>query len=134
MRHLLLVSMLLLGTSWALAQYSSPSATSQTGSSQATAESAGGQQMIKGCLSGSDGSYTLTDNNGQSYRLTGDTAKLSDHVGHEMKVTGNVSSASASTSGENANGAMGQSGAAQTIDVTSFKHISKTCQNSGAAH
>jgi hypothetical protein len=90
--------------------------------------------MIKGCLSGSDGSYTLTDNNGQSYRLTGDTAKLSDHVGHEMKVTGNVSSASASTSGENANGAMGQSGAAQTIDVTSFKHISKTCQNSGAAH
>jgi hypothetical protein len=132
MRHLLLVSMLLLGTSWALAQDSS--ATSQTASSQATAQSAGGQQMIKGCLSGSDGSYTLTSSNGQSYRLTGDTAKLSDHVGHEMKVTGTVSSASASTSGESPNGSMSQTSAQQTIDVTSFKHISKTCENNGAAH
>ncbi|MFZ0817659.1 MAG: DUF5818 domain-containing protein [Candidatus Sulfotelmatobacter sp.] len=134
MRHLLLISMLLLGTSWALAQDSNSSTPSQT-SSQATAVSAGGQQMIKGCLSGSDGSYTLTATNGQSYRLTGDTAKLSDHVGHEMKVTGTVSSASASTSGENPNGSMSQTGAAQqTIDVTSFKHISKTCENAGAAH
>ncbi len=134
MRHLLLISMLLLGTSWALAQDSSQSATSQTGSSQATAESAGGQQMIKGCLSGSDGSYTLTDSNGQNYHLTGDTAKLSDHIGHEMKVTGTVSSASASTSGESPSGSMAQTSAQQTIDVTSFKHISKTCANSGAAH
>ena len=135
MRHLLLISMLLLGSSWALAQDSNASTPSQSGPSHATAESAGSQQMIKGCLSGSDGAYTLTDSNGQNYHLTGDTAKMNAHVGHEVGVTGTVSSASASTSGENPNGSMAQTGAAQqTIDVPSFKHISKTCQNSGAAH
>ena len=29
----------------------------------------------------------LTDKNGTTYQLSGDTAKLSDHVGHEIKVT-----------------------------------------------
>jgi len=131
MRHLMLISMLLLGTSWAVAQDSSPSTPSQTGSGQGAA----GQQMIKGCLSGSDGSYTLTGSNGQSYHLTGDTAKLSEHVGHKIGVTGTVSPASASAGGDNSNGSMAQTSAAQqTLDVTSFKHISKTCENSGAAH
>jgi uncharacterized protein DUF5818 len=120
MRHLLLFSLLLLGMScWAVAQ-SYPN--------QGSAGSAAAQQTVKGCLSSSGGTYTLTEKDGKAFQLTGDTAKLSDHVGHEMKVTGSVSSASASSSG-----AMGKT-AEQTLDVTSFKHISKTCEGATSSH
>ena len=69
----------------------------------------------------------LTDKNGMSYQLTGDTAKLSDHVGHEVKITGTVSSESAS----GASSSTGSAGASQTLEVSSIKHISKTCKSSG---
>ncbi|MFY9911122.1 MAG: DUF5818 domain-containing protein [Candidatus Sulfotelmatobacter sp.] len=119
MRYFLLFSVLMLGASWAAAQ-SYPS--------QAPAGSTTGQHSVVGCLSSSGGAYTLTAKNGKTYELTGDTAKLSDHVGHEMKITGTMSPASASSTG-----AMGKSGE-ETIDVTSFKHISKTCSSGAMSH
>jgi len=131
---LLLVSVLLLGASWAVAQDSS----SQTDPNSATAgqtssANAGGETSVQGCLSGSNGSYTLTDKNGTSYQLTGDDAKLSEHVGHEVKITGTSSSASASASGGGSTGGTtgGGSAASQTLQVSSVKHISKTCQSGG---
>ena len=84
---LLLVSVLLLGLSWAVAQdntSSSPSssstssaqsADSSAASGQTSRPSAGGQMTVEGCLSGSNGNFTLTDKNGMSYQLTGDAAK-----------------------------------------------------------
>src|SRR5260370_6964860 len=82
--------------------------------------------LVEGCLSGSDGNYTLTDQTGTSYKLTGDTAKLSEHIGHEVKITGTKSSASAT----GASDTMGQTGGAQqAIEVTSVKHVSKTCKS-----
>ena len=117
MRYLLAVSVLLLGATWAAAQnYPSQSKSANTGS----------QTTVEGCLSGSPGSYILTDKKGNNFELTGDTAKLSEHVGHEIKVTGTESAASTSTS----SGTMEQ--AQKTIDVTSFKHVSKTCQAGSA--
>ncbi|MGA8619721.1 MAG: DUF5818 domain-containing protein [Candidatus Sulfotelmatobacter sp.] len=118
MRHLLMFSVLLLGMSWAAAQnYPSQGSTGNTS----------GQQTVKGCLSSSGGTYTLTDKSGKTFQLAGDTAKLSDHVGHEIKVTGTVSSSSASSSD-----ATGQTGAGQpTLEVSSVKHISKTCEGGG---
>jgi hypothetical protein len=89
---------------------------------------------IQGCLNGSDGNYTLTDQSGNSYRLTGDTAKLSEHIGHEVKVSGTKSSATATgaSEGNASSSSMGQTGGSQqTIQVSSVKHVSKTCQNSG---
>ncbi|MGA8345635.1 MAG: hypothetical protein WB781_27135, partial [Candidatus Sulfotelmatobacter sp.] len=70
---------------------------------------------------------------GNTYQLTGDTAKLSEHVGHEVKITGTSSSGSASESGGgSAAGTTGQaSGNSKTLEVSSVKHISKTCQNGG---
>jgi hypothetical protein len=68
----------------------------------------------------------LSDKNGTTYKLTGDTAKLSEHVGHEVKITGTGSS------DNDAGTASGTSGAVQTLEVTSMKHIAKTCKNVAA--
>ncbi len=83
---------------------------------------------VEGCLSGSNGNYTLTDKNGMSYQLTGDTAKLSEHVGHEIKVTGTSGSAAGA---ESSTGAASGAAGGQSLQVTSVKHISKTCKSGG---
>jgi len=152
MRYLQLLAVLLLCGVWATAQNNPSSQTSSpdpststqtTGSTSAGSDSAGSSSTessqkdssvsetgtsgnsIEGCLSGSDGNYTLTDQTGASYKLTGDTAKLSEHIGHEVKITGTKSSASAT----GASDTMGQTGGAQqSIEVTSVKHVSKTCK------
>lgn len=136
MRQILLfVSVLLLGLSWAAAQSTTPSTSSPSSgqasqgsesSGQTSASSAGGEKSVVGCLSGSGGTYTLTDKNGMTYQLTGETAKLSEHVGHEVKIMGTPSSpeAGTQTSGATAGGA-----GTQTLQVTSVKHISKTCKS-----
>jgi hypothetical protein len=118
----LMISVLLLGLSWAVAQDSSAGSQGSNGSART---GAGGQMTVEGCLSGSSGNFTLTDKNGTAYQLTGDTAKLSEHVGHEVKITGTSASADASGSQTSA------SGAGQALQVTSMKHISKTCKSAG---
>jgi hypothetical protein len=142
MRQLfLLLSVLLLGLSWAVAQDSttqpsqgsaSPTQSDSTGSGQ-TSRTGAGHMTVEGCLSGSDGNFTLTDKNGTSYQLTGDTAKLSEHVGHEIKVTGTTGSAGASDSNDAASAG---AGAGQTLQVASVKHVAKTCKSGspGMAH
>jgi hypothetical protein len=128
MRYLLMLSVLPLGASWTTAQYDS----SQT--NQQKFSGAGSEMSVQGCLSGSAGSYTLTDKNGRSYQLTGDSAKLSEHVGHEVKITDSTASSSPSTGA--AKGAMGQTSSStqQAIEVSSVKHISKTCKSAGMSH
>src|ERR1700751_4820752 len=136
-RLVLLFSVLLLGACWAAAQDTSNSSKSDPTSSspgQSDTATASGATSVQGCLSGSSGNYTLTDKNGNTYQLTGDTAKLSEHVGHEVKVTGTSSSGSASAAGGGTTtGTTGQAAGAnaQTLEVSSVKHISKTCQNGG---
>ena len=137
MRHLLLlISVLLLGACWAVAQDTTnptspdPSQNSPTSasSSQTGATTASGATAVEGCLSGASGNYTLTDKNGVAYQLTGDTAKLSEHVGHQVKITGTSSSASPGGDGTAAGTTNANS---PTLEVSSVKHISKTCKNSG---
>ena len=118
MRHLLLFSVLLLGVSWAVAQSESQAATGKTS----------GQETVQGCLSNSGGTYSLTAKDGKTFQLTGDTAKLTEHVGHEIKVTGTVTSAS-----ETSSGAMGKTGAEKTLEFTSIKHVSKSCEGKGSS-
>jgi hypothetical protein len=158
MRHLLFLAVLLLGTSWAVAQNqsqtspstTSPSATqtspssnagqtspddmgSQTGSDHQMSPTSSGDTSVQGCLSGSDGNYTLTDKSGTSYRLTGDTAKLSEHIGHEVKITGSTASSSAATGNGSGTDSMGGSPGSKQLQVSSVKHIAKTCQSGGGA-
>lgn len=144
MKHLLLLSVLLLGCAWVAAQDTTTpsqppsSGSSQAGSSQSGSasssqtggsESASGQMSagshknaVEGCLSGSDGKYTLTDKQGTTYQLTGDTSKLAEHVGHEVKINGSAGAGSATSA---------SAGASQTLEVKSIKHVSKTCQSGG---
>ena len=130
---LLLLSVLLLGACWAVAQdtTSQTSPNSGASSAQTSSETATGAHTVEGCLSGSGGNYTLTDKQGNTYQLTGDTAKLSEHVGHEVKVTGTASSGTAASDGTatGAAGTAGASGSSQTLEVSSVKHMSKTCQS-----
>jgi len=141
MRQVLLcVSVLLLGLTWSVAQtggssdtssgssgqYSGSASSGQTGASGQMDHSKGGHTTVEGCLSGSNGNFTLTDKQGNSYQLTGDTAKLSEHVGHEIKVTG---SADTSTGGGTTTSDSTGAGASQTLQVMSVKHVSKTCQS-----
>lgn len=124
----MLVSILLLGLSWAVAQdttQASPSAGSGSAQTSGQNGSATGEKTVTGCLSGSNGNFTLTDKHGKSYQLTGDSAKLTEHVGHEVKVTG---TASASEGSGAASGTTAGAGAEQTLQVTSLKHMSKSCQ------
>jgi len=117
---ILLISILLLGLTWAVAQNTPTGQSSHTGA---------GQMTVEGCLSGSSGNFTLTDKNGTAYQLTGDAAKLSEHVGHEVKVTGTSAATSTGASGSTETSASGAAG--QTLQVTSLKHISKTCKSGG---
>jgi hypothetical protein len=127
---LLLLSVLLLGACWAAAQDSGQTNPNSQPMGQSTAAPGGGETTVQGCLSGSNGSFTLTDKNGNSYQLTGDTAKLSEHVGHEVKITGSAESASSPSAGGSTAGASAN-GASRSLQVSSVKHISKSCQSGG---
>jgi hypothetical protein len=125
-RFLLMFSVLLLGASWAVAQDDA----AQNPNSQPMGQSTrAGETTVQGCLNGANGSFTLSDKEGNSYQLTGDTAKLSEHVGHEVKVTGTAEATSPASG--SAAGGTSANGASRTLQVNSVKHISKTCQNGG---
>src|SRR5207249_6490556 len=80
------------------------STSSQTGNAS--------EMTIEGYLSGSAGNFTLTDNAGKSYQLQGETSKLSDQIGHQVRIKGTqTATASATTpSGDTASASTGSSG------------------------
>lgn len=117
-KKLMLLLVLLVSAAWLQAQaYPQSSPTQSTGD-------ASGNMTVQGCLSGSDGNYTLTADNGTAYKLTGNTAELKDHVGHEVQITGATGAASDSSAASSSTGA----GQPASLDVKSLKHISKTCK------
>ena len=121
----LLTSILLMSACWAVAQYSS-SPNEQSGAAANTANT----QTIQGCLSGTEGNYTLTSNAGTTYRLTGDTAKLQSQVGNTIQVTGTSSPGMNSSNNMQQSGSMsGSTEPQQTFDVTSFEHVSAHCNS-----
>ena len=116
----------------------SQSSTGSQGSTGSTSSSSG-ETSVEGCLQGSSGNYTLTDNSGMTYQLSGDTSKLADHVGHEVKITGTVASGSSaggssassgsSTSSSSSPSSSTGSSASQTLTVDKVQHKSKTCKS-----
>src|SRR5215831_2262162 len=115
-KTLMLLLVLLASAAWVQAQ-----AYPQSEPTQSTAAAAG-HMTVQGCLSGSEGAYTLTADNGTTYQLTGNTAELKDHLSHEVQITGKTSSSNAASSSTAAT----QQG---VLDVKSMKHIAKTCKS-----
>lgn len=126
----LLAAVLLLSSAWVLAQNStpptpdtqSPSSAQQPAQQPDTSQTASGEhaQSVEGCVSGSAGNYTLTDASGKTYQLAGDTSKLGDHVGHQVRITGEEASGA---------GAAASAGGSSTITVKKVKMISSSCPN-----
>ena len=120
MRKLFLATaILLLSSSWAVAQSSSPS-TQQPDKSQ-TSTSDQGAQTVEGCLSGAADTFVLTDANGKTYDLTGDTKMLQTNVGHRVRLSG----AAGNTGGGELITAKGPQG---TFGVKKVESLSATCK------
>lgn len=112
----LMILGLLLCASWLFAQEGS------MGKSEGQMGKDAGQMKVEGCLQKSDSGFTLTDSTGKMYDLQGEASKLTDHVGHEVMVTGTTASAGSS---------MSNSQSEPVLQVTGLKHVSKTCKSAG---
>jgi len=139
LRTLTVCLVLMVSAAWLQAQgqpgSTDPSSASQGASAQ-TSASASGETSVEGCLQGSSGSFTLTDNSGMTYTLAGDTSKLAEHVGHEVKIKGTTSASNSGMSSGSGSSSAGtsagaSSGASSSLDVKSVKMVSKTCKSAG---
>jgi len=122
-KTVMLALALLLSAAWLQAQQYP-----QTGSSQSGNTSSGQASTIQGCLQSSNGNFTLTDDAGTTYQVQGDTSKLTEHVGHEVQITGTTSS-SASGSSSPTTGSTPSASQPPTVQLQDVKHISKTCKS-----
>ena len=133
-KTLLVATILLVFAAWAVAQQEAPSPNNTPrNDNQATQPEAGASTMdtIDGCLGGSAGSFTVTDKTGTTYQLllppNADNAKLSQHVGQEVRATGTVANATGTPSASTS-GAPGSMSAAQpSIRVTKLDKIGDAC-------
>jgi hypothetical protein len=88
-------AILLLSSTWTLGQVSSaPTDQNPTGGTQSTEQAERSQTpAVEGCLSSDVDDFVLTDANGRTYELTGDTAQLTGRVGNRVRVWGHVDNA-----------------------------------------
>jgi uncharacterized protein YdeI (BOF family) len=155
----LIAAILLLSSVWALAQTTPSSQQPATPGASASSSTSPSQQpstpdnsstatqtsqtstdsstAIEGCLSGSAGNFTLTDQSGKAWQLAGDTSKLSDHVGHQVRIMGDGGSAAGSSPSGGAGSSAASSGAGasagasgSTFTVKKVKMISSSCSTS----
>lgn len=123
MRKLCFLAAILLLSVCAFAQ-TAPPAEQQSNPVQAASQGNGADRAgstIEGCLAGSGGSFTLTDSSGKTYQLDGDTAKLAEHVGHTLRISGSPKSG-----GDPQGGASAQ----PTFTVQKVKMVSSSCSTS----
>lgn len=121
MRKSCLLAATLLLSVWVFAQ-TAPSAGQQSNPVLAGSQADRGGNAIEGCIAGAPGSFTLTDSSGKTYQLAGDTAKLNDHVGHTLLVSGSQKSGGADP--------QGGSSAQPTFIVQKVKMVSSSCSTS----
>jgi len=77
------------------------------------------QTNIMGCLGGSDGNYTIAqDNTGHIFKITSSSVDLKQHLGHDVALIGHKASSAATDS---------------SLAVTELKMISEHCAAAAAA-
>ena len=80
------------------------------------------QTNIKGCLGGSDGNYTIAeDNTGQIFKITSSSVDLKPQLGHDVRLAGHK-----------ANGAVSSGTAENSFAVTELNMISEQCAAVGS--
>ena len=123
-------AILLLSSVWMVAEINTaPSDQNPTGSTQSaqqpeksqTATKDKSAQTVEGCLSGAANVFTLTDAEGKTYELTGDTSALNDNVGHTVRLRGHAGS-----SGGGAR--ISAQGPQATFGVEKVESLSPTCK------
>ena len=142
------LSVAMLACAIAVAQDASTTNSQTSQSSSTTTSSSTTQQTstteqnttIQGCLSSSsmgDNAYKLTqDQTGTVYTLTGNLDELKSHVGHEVAITGQVTSSSSSATASSDNNTTGNQAASSksgnnSLQVNSVKMISDHCASNG---
>ena len=81
-----------------------------------TASSNTDATKIKGCLGGSDGNYTVVeDNTGHTYKITTSSLDLKAHVGHDVTLIGYKASGASASAADN------------SVAVTELNMISEHC-------
>ncbi|HTZ97311.1 MAG TPA: hypothetical protein VMB18_12985 [Terriglobales bacterium] len=89
---------------------------------------------VRGCLGGTDGGYTLTqDQSGTMFRLVGNDDQLKSHMGQEVLVTGQLPPAAPAPSAAGENSSSGSSTSGNVIQVSDVRVVSKTCASGNAA-
>jgi hypothetical protein len=80
------------------------------------------QATIKGCLGGSDGNYTVVeDNTGHIFKITTSSVNLKPHLNHDVTLVGHKASGASPTPADN------------SLAVTEVKMISEHCAAAAAA-
>jgi len=135
MKKMIVLSIALLFALLGWAQDQSAQPATQPPASTETSSSNANPGSVQGCLGGSEGNFTLTqDSTGTIFKLVGSNDKLKQHVGHEVAVSGQVSGdagsgasahdqQSAPSSGTTDTAATGGS----TIQVSDVKMVSTQC-------
>jgi hypothetical protein len=106
-----------------------PSETSASGSTQASNSQ---PTKLEGCLSqSSDGSFILADNSGTSYQLRGDTTRLNNYLGKQVRVDGMVIPSSGTSAGAMASSSGAHASSAGTqFTVSQIHKVADTCPSS----
>lgn len=121
LRSFLAAALLLLSVTWAAAQKSEETLAG-SGKPNPTA--------LKGCLSGADGAYALTDKNGTQFYLSGSKDNLDPYVGKEVRIEGKQTSDAVQS--ENGFPTSNTSaGTLPTFEVNSVTTISDSCKGNG---
>jgi len=99
-----------------------PALLAALGFAQTPAASINTDQTIKGCLAGSDGNYTvMEDNTGHIFKITTDSVDFKQHLGHDVTLIGHRTSGASSAAADN------------SFAVTELNMISEHCAAVAAA-
>lgn len=128
-RMFLLLASGLLAASVAFAQ-DMPSSTTENGTQDQTTKTRSQtyqtqSSVIRGCLSGSAGNYTLTDQNGMQYHVTGDDTALQGKAGHEVELTTRQDEASETSN----QGDQTITRTTNTVQVSDVRDLASTCSS-----
>jgi len=128
-RIFLLLGLSMLAGAMALAQDAPTSSPSKQNGQTRTQSSSRSTNIIRGCLSGSTGNYTVTDRNGMQYTVNGDDATLRSMVGREVEVT-----ISEDRSTEDSTQAAGSSThSTNAVQASNVRAVASSCNTTGNA-